>query len=134
MISHSNENAFLDDANSPEINKSLMGKISEDFIKVCDHLKEASFQIRKRDFSKFPIFMLHHEVLSVGSPLFFKADFKTQFNYSVSMMEDFVTANLIGAESVELFKEYYKDPEEFCCLFVVDGEFAGFVYLPFPTD
>ena len=48
MINHSNENTIMDDANSPEIDKALMGKVSSDFVKVSDHLKEASYQIRKR--------------------------------------------------------------------------------------
>jgi hypothetical protein len=57
MINNSNENALMDDANSPELNQKLMGYISQDFIKVADQLKEASYQIRKRGFSENPIFV-----------------------------------------------------------------------------
>ncbi|MDB5240021.1 MAG: hypothetical protein JWP57_646, partial [Spirosoma sp.] len=45
MINHSNENTLLDDANSYDVNKQLMGAISSDFIKVSDQLKDASYQI-----------------------------------------------------------------------------------------
>ncbi len=134
MINHSNENTILDDANSPEINKALMGKVSSDFIKVSDHLKEASFQIRKRKFSAFPIFILHSNPVEMGSLLFKPEDFQTQYTYKASFFEEFLSRDMIGEESVDLFKEYYKDPEEYCCLFVIENEFAGFIYLPFPTD
>jgi len=31
-------------------------------------------------------------------------------------------------------KENYKDADEYCCLFVIDEGFAGFIYLPYPND
>jgi hypothetical protein len=34
----------------------------------------------------------------------------------------------------EEFKNAYKDPDEFCCLFVVDLQFTKFVFIPFPED
>lgn len=134
MINHSNENTLMDDANSPEVNKELLGRVSEDFVKVCDHLKEASYQIRKRGFSTNPIFVVTKQEVELGQILFQKTDFKTEFHYKASLLEEFVQRELIGQESVELFKENYKNAEEYCCLFVIEGDFAGFVYLPYPED
>lgn len=134
MINHSNENVLMDDANSPEINKKLMGKVSSDFVKVSDHLKESSYQIIKRDFSKYPIFVVTEAELDLGVLLFDKKDFSTVFQYRASYLEEFILREMIGEESRELFIENYKDTEEFCCLFVVDGDFAGFIYLPYPND
>jgi hypothetical protein len=134
MINHSNENTIMDDANSPEVNKELLGRVSEDYIKLVDHLKEASYQIRKRGFSQFPIFVLTKQEVELGQTLFLRSDFNTEFYYKASFLEEFVQRNLIGEESVELFKENYKNPEEFCSLFVIDGDFAGFVYMPYPED
>lgn len=134
MINHSNENMLMDDANSPDINKKLMGKVSSDFLKVCDHLKESSYQIRKREFSKYPVFVLTEEEVDLGILLFDKKDFSTVYQYRADFIEDFLERGMIGEESKDFFIENYKDPDEYCCLFVIDGEFAGFIYLPFPTD
>lgn len=134
MINHSNENTLMDDANSPEINRKLMGKVSSDFLKVSDHLKESSYQIRKRDFSKYPVFVLSENEIDLGILLFDKPDFKTVYQYRANFLEDFIQRGMVGEESRELFIENYRDPEEYCCLFVIDGEFAGFIYLPFPND
>jgi hypothetical protein len=134
MINHSNENTILDDANSPELDKKIMGRVSEDFVIVADHLKEASYQIRKRGFSENPIFVLTKTPVEVGQLLFSRADFKTQFDYKASFLDEFVQRKLIGEESIELFKENYKNPEEYCCLFVIENEFAGFVFVPYPED
>jgi hypothetical protein len=134
MINHSNENTLMDDANSPEINTKLMGKVSSDFLKVSDHLKESSYQIRKREFSKYPVFVLSEQEVDLGALLFTTSDFQTVYHYRADFLEDFLQRGMIGEESRELFIENYKDPEEYCCLFVIDGEFAGFIYLPYPVD
>lgn len=134
MINHSNENTIMDDANSPEINKKLMGKVSSDFLKVSDHLKESSYQIRKREYSKFPVFITTEQEIEMGVLLFDKKDFSTLYQYKASFLEEFITREMIGEESRELFAEHYKDADEYCCLFVIDADFAGFIYLPYPID
>ncbi|QRR01796.1 hypothetical protein [Dyadobacter sandarakinus] len=134
MINNSNENALMDDANSPELNRKLMGYISEDFIKVADQLKEASYQIRKRGFSENPVFIITNNELELGLLLIDANEMNNRFQYRASFMQEFIERKLIGEESVLLFKENYKNPDEFCCLFALVGEFSGFVFVPYPED
>ncbi|GAB3342063.1 hypothetical protein GCM10027299_56570 [Larkinella ripae] len=135
MIHHSNENTLLDDANSPEINRKLMSAVSSDFIKVADALREASYQIRKRGFSENPIFVASRRPVDIGQLLLGPNELaENAWNYRASLLDEFVQRRLVGEESIELFKENYKNPDEFCCLFVIEGEFAGFIFIPFPED
>ena len=134
MINHSNENVLMDDANSPEVNRKLLGMISQDFVKVADQLKEASYQIRKRGFSDHSVFVVSREPAEIGLMLFEREAMGNRWNYQASFLQEFVDRNLVGQESVELFIENYKNPEEFCCLFVIEGDFAGFVFVPYPED
>ncbi len=124
----------MDDANSPEVNRKLLGMISQDFVKVADQLKEASYQIRKRGFSEHPIFAVSREASEIGLMLFEREAMGNRWNYQASFLQEFVDRNLIGQESVELFIENYKNPEEYCCLFVIQADFAGFVFVPYPED
>lgn len=134
MINHSNENALLDDANSYDVNKELMGMISSDFVKVADQLKEASYQIRKRGFSDYPVFVASRRDVPVGQLLIGADELSNHWNYKASFLDEFIQRTLIGPESVDLWKENYKTPDEYACLFVVHGDFAGFVYVPYPED
>jgi len=134
MINHSNENTLMDDANSPELNKKLLGLVSGDFVKVSDHLKETSYQIRKRGFSEFPIFIISQSEIELGTTLFKSGDLENSFEYRVSYLQEFIDRKLIGEESVELFKENFRNPDEFACLFSLIADFAGFVFIPFPED
>jgi hypothetical protein len=49
-------------------------------------------------------------------------------------VDEFVERKIIEKEKLGLFKEAYKNPEEFCCLFVIDEDFTNFVYIPYPED
>ena len=134
MINHSNENTLLDDANSPEVNRKLLGIISSDFVKVADHLKEAAYQIKKRGFSDTPLFVVSQTPTEIGTLLFQAGELQQEWNYKASFLEEFVARELIAENAVELFKENYRDPEEFCCIFLIHNDFAGFVYIPYPID
>ena len=118
--------------NDPEIDGKYLGTISQDFVIVSETLKEASYQIRKRGFSDYPIFPISKSVSPIGQLLIAKEDVATQWNYNATYLDEFVNRKLI--EEADLFKESYKDPDEFCCLFVVDGDFRKFMYLPYPVD
>ncbi|MCP1385099.1 hypothetical protein GVN20_13645 [Runella sp. CRIBMP] len=134
MINNSNENALMDDANSPEVNRRLLGLISQDFVKISDQLKEASYQIRKRGFSENPIFVAVQNNLDLGVLLIAQNELDNEWSYRASFLDEFTQRGLVGPEAVEMFKENYRNPDEYCCLFVIQGDFAGFVFIPFPED
>jgi hypothetical protein len=119
-------------ANDPELNGKYLGTITQDFVKVADHLKEASYLIRKRGFSDYPIFAISKADLPLGKLLIGKADLDLTWNYYASFLDEFIQRKLIEKETE--FKNSYKDADEFCCLFVVDEKLTSFIYIPYPTD
>ena len=118
--------------NDPELSGKYLGTISRDFVKVSDTLKEASYQIRKRGFSDFPIFAVCKEQQPIGSLLIDKGSFETEWNYFASFLGEFTERELVT--DADQFKQAFKDPDEFCCLFVVDKQFTNFVFIPYPED
>lgn len=118
--------------NDPELNPKYLGTISSDFIKVSDHLKEAAYQIKKRGFSEFPIFPVSKAEIPIGQLLYEVSKFENEWNYYASFVEEFEQRELI--ENGDEFKAAYKNSEEFCCLFVVDGQFTNFVFIPYPEE
>jgi hypothetical protein len=118
--------------NDPELSGKYLGTISRDFVKVADTLKEASYQIRKRGFSDHPIFPVCKEPQPIGQLLIDKQSLGTEWNYYASYLDEFTQRQLI--EEKDGFTEAYKDPDEFCCLFVIDHSFTNFVFIPFPED
>lgn len=118
--------------NDPELNPKYLGTISSDFVKVAETLKEASYTIRKHDFSKYPVFPMCRIAQPIGQVLVEAFQAKNEWNYYASFMEEFTQRGLIA--NAARFTENYKNPDEFCCLFVVDKTFTKFVFIPYPID
>ena len=124
----------MDISNDPELSGKFLGTVSQDFVKLADNIKEASYQIRKRGFSDFPIFIMCKVEIPIGQLLYKKEEVGTEWNYYVTYLDEFVQRKIVEQEKVEQFKSNYKNPEEFCCVFVIDGEFTKFIYIPYPED
>jgi hypothetical protein len=120
--------------NDPELSGKYLGTISRDFVKVADTIKEASYQIRKRGFSEYPIFPICKEEQPIGQLLINQHLAELEWNYYASFLDEFIQRGLIDDAKKDAFIAAYKDPEEFCCLFVVDKTFTNFVFIPYPED
>ncbi len=120
--------------NDPELDGKYLGTITRDFVKVADNIKEASYQIRKRGFSDYPIFPISKVDIPVGQLLYGKEEMKLDWNYYASYLNEFVEAKLVDKDKADDFKKVYKDPDEYCCLFIFDQELTSFVYIPYPVD
>ena len=119
--------------NDPELDGKYLGTISQDFAVVSESLKEASYEIRKRDF-EYPIFAIAKEDIPLGALLIGKRDAALSWDFRASYLDEFVQRGLIAKDKLEAFVQTYKNPDEFACLFVVDGAFTRFVFIPYPED
>ncbi|MCC2546628.1 hypothetical protein LJY25_09265 [Hymenobacter sp. BT175] len=124
----------MDYSNDPELNGKYLGTITKDFAMVSDTLMEASSQIRKRDISEYPIFVFARQEVPLGGLLVNADDANLEWHVFASYLELFVQQGIVGQEGIEAFQQTYKDPNEFCCLFVLDEEFTKFVFVPYPED
>jgi len=119
-------------ANDPELNGKYLGTISKDFVLVADAIKEASYAIRKRGFSDYPVFPVSKTEIPIGQLFIRKYEVGTDWHYYASFLDEFIQRQIV--EDQYLFKAAYKDPDEYCCLFVVDTDFTNFVFIPYPED
>ena len=119
--------------NDPELNGKYLGTISSHFVKVADTLKDASYQIRKEGF-EFPIFPICKTSQPIGQILLEASVTTTSWNYYASFLNEFLERELVASDKVKEFQQAYKDPDEFCCLFVIDPGFTSFVFIPYPED
>ncbi len=125
---------MISNNNDPELDGKYLGTISQDFIIVANTLKEASYQLRARKISEHPIFPISKEELPIGKILVHKTEANTFWNYHFSFLDEFVQRKLIAQDKLPDFKHAFKDPDEFCCLFVVDNDFVNFIYIPYPEE
>lgn len=120
--------------NDPELSGKYLGTISSDFVKVADTLKEASYQIRKRGISEYPVFPICKEQQPIGQIILPQTQANTEWNYYASFLDEFVQRGIIDHEKQKDFTDAFKEPDEYCCLFVIDKDFTNFVFIPYPED
>ncbi|MEL6536755.1 MAG: hypothetical protein AAFQ98_15155 [Bacteroidota bacterium] len=123
----------MDIVNDPELDGKYLGTISKDFAVVSETLKEASYEIRKREF-EFPIFVMAKQEVPIGATLVAKEELALSWDFRASYLDEFMQRGLIGKDRAPDFAQAYKNPEEFACIFVIDGAFTRFVFIPYPVD
>jgi hypothetical protein len=111
-----------------------LGAISGDFIKVADKLKETSYLIRKQGGYDHPVFPISKVPLSVGALLIEQGEADNQWHYYAAYLDLLIQCGLVTKDRVTAFHSIYKNPDEFCCLLVVDTDFINFVYIPYPEE
>jgi hypothetical protein len=125
----------IEDYNDAELDTKYLGKLTTNFVKIADNLKEAAYQIKKRGFSSYPIFPICKAKQPIGQVLFAKNDMpELEWDYYASFLEEFEQRDILDKEGSDRFKTAYKNPDEFCCLFVIDEGFTRFVFVPYPEE
>lgn len=120
--------------NDPELDGKFIGTVTSDFVLVAETLKEASYQMRARKIDQYPIFPICKREIAIGKLLIAKEEMALKWNYYISMSDEFMQRKLIDSQNYDDFQQAYKDPDEFCCLFVVEPDFTNFLFVPYPDS
>ena len=116
----------------PEKDKveSPLQSLETDLILYSDSLKEVALEIIE-ELSKFPIFVAHQHEVNIGEAVVEKDEAATEWNIHASTMEEFNQRGIIKDDRIAYFKQTYKDPNKFICVFVIVPEGANFVFYPY---
>lgn len=112
-------------------NENFLQALKRDLEIYKDTLKEVSMEIIANHISNYPIFVAHTDPIYLGRPVINHEVFGTTWDVNASMLEEFVKRGLVQPSKVDDFKKIYKDPKLNACVFVVSGEEANFVFLPY---
>lgn len=89
----------------------------------------AADTILNQEVSSYPIFIIPTESIPLGIPIV-EQTVEDPLRIHASTLEELATKKVIEMNKVDHFREVYKDPEEFLCLFVVDEKEAKFIFIP----
>ncbi len=115
------------------IPEELLESVQRDVRIYQEYLVEIAMQVIDQNISKHPIFVLHKEpALQLGRPIIVSDDAQSDWNINVSLIEEFINKRIISPARVEEFKNVYKSPYNYLCLFVISGQSdAGFAFCPY---
>jgi hypothetical protein len=111
--------------------KTYLNSLRLDFNLFRDSIKEVSDDIIKGGFSKYPIFIAHQAEVKLGEVILDREELGTNFTIQASTIEEFINRNIIKPGNADKFKEAFKDPGKFCCIFLITEYGGQFVFVPF---
>ncbi len=111
-------------------NESPLKSLETELILYSDSIKEVAEDIIE-ELSKYPIFIAHQHEARIGELIIDKEELATEWNIHASTLEEFIERGIVKAEKEEFFKQNYKDPNAYICVFVMVPEGANFVFYPF---
>jgi len=109
-------------------------QLQAELILMKDSIKETATDIMSEGFSDYPIFIAHQSPINIGEVILDKNDLATIWSISAATLEIFLDKKLVEREKSDFFKLNYKNPKEFMCLFVLYGNAARFVFVPYKTN
>lgn len=90
---------------------------------------KAADTILDEEVSSYPIFVIPDKAVALGIPLV-EGEGQQEVRIHATTLEELATKNIIAPDKVDRFRQIYKDPGLYLCLFVVDDQQADFVFLP----
>lgn len=108
--------------------------IETDIKKLGEVLKEAAQTITEQGISNYPIFIAHQYSLNMGISLIDKDTMGTNWSLNASTLEELATKNIIIGEKLENFRQIYKSPQDFVCIFIVDATTTEFLFYPYEEE
>ena len=105
-------------------------QLEEELYDYKSVLAKASDAIIDQEISKYPIFVAHQQEFEIGVILVSSEKSGGLWTVHASTLEEFVSKQIIQSDKIDSFRDVYKDPREFFCIFVLSELGANFIFLP----
>ena len=112
----------------------LLQTLENDIQVIGTYMREFSRHVISQEISEYPVYVAHQEGVALGKPFMTKDQHKLNWNYNVTVLEEFVTKKVVEREKVEDFMSTFGNPEERACVFVVLPTEASFVFVDYVLE
>jgi len=111
-----------------------LNSLRGDLLVYKSMIKETSQEIIKGEYSNFPIFVAHQFEAKIGEVILDRKELGTTWTVHASTLEEFIELGIVKKDRSDFFKETYKDPKEFICMFIITEKGGNFVFIPYQTS
>ena len=116
--------------------EEIFDSVERDVRLYENYLKKIATQVVQTEISSYPIFIAHREPrLQIGRPIIVADAMRTDWSINASLLEEFSQKKLIAINRIANFKEIYKSPKKYICLFIISGtNEASFAFYPYHEE
>jgi len=93
-------------------------------------MNKVAQKILDEQLSNYPIFVIHKQETQIGLPIINKEDTGLPWSVNISTLEEFLHKEIVQKDREQKFKDVYKSPLDFFCIFAISSLGAQFIFLP----
>ncbi|WNJ21088.1 hypothetical protein [Pontibacter sp. G13] len=112
----------------------VLESVQNDVAQVGETLKMIAQRVISEGISDYPVFIASQTLVDMGKPIFDRDSIALNWFFNASILEEFVSRQVVTSENVQKFKEAFGDPAEKACIFVLTEEVGQFVFVPYDVD
>lgn len=112
----------------------MLQTLENDIQVIGTYMREFSKHVISEEISAYPVYIAHQEGVALGKPFMTKDQHKLNWNYNVTVLEEFVNKKVVEKEKVEEFMSTFGEPEERACIFVVLPNEASFIFVNYVPE
>lgn len=110
-------------------------ELERDLGYYASYLQGIAHEVLDSGTSRYPVFVAYEgQPVDLGRPLLDHRQLDTRWSVRASVMEEFIQKGILTREQFLVFKETWKDPNDYMCVFVANPSQPSFVYLPYPRQ
>ena len=109
----------------------LLDSLRNDVEFYNDILLEVQQDVLKQRISKYPIFAFHKWEIAIGEPIIRREEVNSDWSVNATTLEEVVERGVIKPDRETAFKEAYKDPKDWLCIFLISEKGGNFIWIPF---
>lgn len=117
-----------------EENRDLLTNLKQNLAIYKESIKEVAEEILDNKVSKYPVFVASRERVPIGKMIIDKEELALDWNIFASTLEEFLKKQIISNQKLDFFRQQFKNPREYICLFTIIGNHAGFIYVPYDHE
>lgn len=109
----------------------LLASLQQDLHTCRAYLKQVAQGMLRGEVSKYPIFVALRgdQDIDLGLPILNREESDLTWSFNASHLEDFVVHEIVPIDKVDDFRKYYKNPEEYMCVFVAEEGQMSFIFM-----
>lgn len=111
--------------------EQLLRALKSDLELYRDMIRETAKDMIDGQYTSYPIFVAHHMALPLGEMIFDREEYATTYSISASTLEEFEEKGLVQSANLNRFKQTYKDPRNYMCIFLISQSGGRFVFIPY---
>ena len=113
----------------------LLASLKDDFQLCKDYLQQLSEEVTSQGISNYPIYIATKLEAAPGRLIIDKRELEISWSFYASHLEHFVNEGIIDKDKVDAFRQAYKDPSRFACIFaILNEQDMNFIFIPYKSS